>query len=218
MEYISLISAALLLMKRTRSRSTLSRKDNIIVRDLPTVPISTTFRKAKTTDMEAVHGLIRKLAKYENCLDKVQVTLNDLISHHSSLKFDVIIAEICENSASKSAKTAAETTAQTPAKTSAPKIIGFAFFYFGFNTFVGRTVFLDDLFVVEKYRCHGIGAALMSRVAEYALKNGAKRMEWLSFRWNQLANTFYKNKIQACSNDHLMYWRFTELERLAGRR
>ena len=87
-------------------------------------------------------------------------------------------------------------------------IVGFALFSYGYSTWVGRTLALDDLFVAERFRGRGIGGRLLAFVAEQAF-SGAKRMEWLSFKRNSRANAFYESR-GAERQDALYYWRLPE--------
>nr|CAD7397010.1 unnamed protein product [Timema cristinae] len=45
-------------------------------------------------------------------------------------------------------------------------IVGYAIYYFSYSTWVGRCVYLEDLYVIPKYRKQGVGAALFTRVAK----------------------------------------------------
>ena len=48
------------------------------------------------------------------------------------------------------------------------KPAGYALFFDYFSTWTGRGLFLEDLFVREKFRGRGIGRALLAEVAEPA--------------------------------------------------
>ena len=70
--------------------------------------------------------------------------------------------------------------------------VGYAIYFFTYSTFLMRpTLYLEDIFVLPAERRHGIGKALMRRLAEVAIQAGCGRMEWQVLDWNQLARRFY---------------------------
>ena len=70
---------------------------------------------------------------------------------------------------------------------------GFAMFYQTFSTFLGVPgMYLEDLFVLPKFRRHGLGTLLLTRLAQVADDRGYGRMEWSVLDWNELAIGFYK--------------------------
>ena len=178
----TLLSVAMYLRRTQSNRPTCT--------DVPRTKDYTTALATTVEDLTAVHALILDLAAFEDSVDKVEVSLDDLIQDQT--QFHVMLAKDETNS-----------------------IVGFGFFSFGYSTWKGRTLSLDDLFVGAAFRNQGVGGLLMAAIAKYGLQHNVKRMDWLSFRWNTPANDFYTHKIQALSNDHLIYWRLQDLERLA---
>ncbi len=70
---------------------------------------------------------------------------------------------------------------------------GFAMFFQTFSTFVGRPgMYLEDLFVVPKWRGRGLGRMLLAHLARIAVDRGYGRMEWSVLDWNQLALRVYR--------------------------
>ena len=70
---------------------------------------------------------------------------------------------------------------------------GFALYFFNFSTFLAKPgLYLEDLFVSEAWRRHGVGRALLSRLARIAIDRGCGRMEWSVLEWNELALGFYR--------------------------
>jgi ribosomal protein S18 acetylase RimI-like enzyme len=55
-----------------------------------------------------------------------------------------------------------------------------------------RVCVVDQLYTHEKYRRHGIGLALMRRIAEKAIKRGCFRMEVSATKDNKISNAFYR--------------------------
>ncbi|GGK08530.1 GNAT family N-acetyltransferase [Pseudomonas matsuisoli] len=54
------------------------------------------------------------------------------------------------------------------------------------------TVVLKELFVADEYRSNGYGAALLRRVAAWALIKGAARLKWDVLVGNHRAEAFYQ--------------------------
>ncbi len=71
---------------------------------------------------------------------------------------------------------------------------GFALYFFNYSTWRGRAgVYLEDLFVRPRFRGHGIGKALLGRVAAVAVERECARLQWQVLDWNQPAIDFYKS-------------------------
>ncbi|MCZ9852367.1 GNAT family N-acetyltransferase [Brachyspira hyodysenteriae] len=70
--------------------------------------------------------------------------------------------------------------------------VGHAVFFETFSTFVGRHgLYLDDLYVNEKYRGFGYGKKLFEEVAKIALNRNCGRLEWQCLDWNKSSIDFY---------------------------
>ena len=70
--------------------------------------------------------------------------------------------------------------------------VGMALWYYTFSTFTGRPdIFLEDLFVEPQHRGTGIGLALLRRLAQQAVTDSCRRVEWRVLNWNQPAIEFY---------------------------
>ncbi len=70
---------------------------------------------------------------------------------------------------------------------------GFALFFQSFSTFVGLPgLHLEDLFVVPRWRGHGLGRRLLSHLAGIAVARGYGRMEWSVLDWNESAIAVYR--------------------------
>ena len=129
-----------------------------------------TIREAKREDMPSVLKLINELAQYENHLDDVEVTVEDL--EHEGFdngNFKCFVADVDGS------------------------IEGMALVYFRFSTWKGRTVHLEDLIVREKMRGTGLGGALYSRVVQYGHEHDVRRIEWVVSERNKNAIEFYEN-------------------------
>lgn len=129
------------------------------------------IRKAGPEDMEGVHALVRELAIYEKAEN--EVTTNPAIYRRDGFGdnplFECFVAEETEG-----------------------EIIGIALFYFGYSTWKGKMLYLDDLVISEAHRRKGIGRKLIDRLVQYALEKGAHMMKWQVLTWNTPAIEMYK--------------------------
>ncbi|HET9651440.1 MAG TPA: GNAT family N-acetyltransferase [Usitatibacter sp.] len=74
------------------------------------------------------------------------------------------------------------------------KAVGFALFFTTFSTFLCKPgLYLEDLFVEPAHRGHGIGKALLARLAALARERGCGRLEWRVLDWNQPSIDFYQS-------------------------
>jgi GNAT superfamily N-acetyltransferase len=72
--------------------------------------------------------------------------------------------------------------------------VGYACYYFTYSTFLARpTLFLEDIFVPDQYRRHGIGSMLLMFCVAEAQKRECGRMEWNVLDWNADAIDFYES-------------------------
>jgi GNAT superfamily N-acetyltransferase len=129
-------------------------------------------RAAKISDVTAIHALIIELAVFEREPDAVINTI-------SSLEADLFVNKRCFAEVSELEG----------------EVVGFALYFFGYSTWKGRTLYLEDIYVKESYRKHGIGQALFNTIVEIAKREGVRRMDWQVLEWNTPAIAFYeKNK------------------------
>ena len=116
-------------------------------------------------------ALIRELATYEKKPDKAVVTETDLLrdAFGPAPKFRALIAEWDGTAA------------------------GYASFFYFYSTFQGRAaLFLEDLFVLDKFRGKGIGKALLVSVCKLAVEEGCFGLRWEVLDWNRPAIQFYE--------------------------
>lgn len=72
------------------------------------------------------------------------------------------------------------------------EIAGYVTYFFTYYTWVGKSIYMDDLYVKEKYRSNRIGSLLINRVITFAKENNCNRMRWQVSNWNTQAIDFYK--------------------------
>ena len=125
------------------------------------------IRPATEQDFESILGLIKELALFEKAPEKVTNTVEQMKAEQAH--FQAWVAQKNDG-----------------------EIIGFALFYFVYYTWVGKSLYLDDLYVKETYRGHKIGSKLLDKVIEIGRLNNCKRIRWQVLNWNKPAIDFYK--------------------------
>ncbi len=129
------------------------------------------IRVATIQDAALLRTMIRELAAYEKELEFVTIREEDLAQDGfgENPRFHALIAEWDHQPA------------------------GYALFFGYYSTWVGRGLFLEDLFVREAYRGHGIGKALLAKVARIAVDEHCYGIHWEVLDWNEPAIEFYKS-------------------------
>jgi ribosomal protein S18 acetylase RimI-like enzyme len=129
------------------------------------------IRKAAATDSNEILGLIKELAVFEKQPDAVILSEVELIKSAFSENpwVYIFVAKIDT------------------------KVVGMALYYYGFSTWKGRSLHLEDLIVNENYRKLGIGKALMNQVLQIAKTEKVERMSWEVLDWNEPAIKFYES-------------------------
>jgi len=158
-----------------------------------------TIRLATAADAATIHGFIVALAVYEKEPDAVEVTPTVLAAQMASAPppFECLLAEV-DGAA-----------------------VGCALFFQTYSTWRGRTgLHLEDIFVNSSHRRHGIGRALVARLAALAIARGCARVEWAVLDWNTPAIEFYR-RLGGTPLDEWTTWRLpdaavTALARAAG--
>jgi GNAT superfamily N-acetyltransferase len=127
------------------------------------------IRPATHSDAALLRTMIRELAEFEGQLEFVTIREEDLArdGFGERPRFRALIAE-WEGQAA-----------------------GYAFFFGYYSTWVGRGLFLEDLFVREPFRGRGIGKALLAAVARIAVDEGCYGIHWEVLDWNEKAIALY---------------------------
>jgi GNAT superfamily N-acetyltransferase len=73
------------------------------------------------------------------------------------------------------------------------KPAGFAVFFQSYSTFAGRRgLYLEDIYVGEAFRNHGIATALLKYIAKVAVERDYGRVEFTVLLWNTVAIEFFE--------------------------
>ena len=72
------------------------------------------------------------------------------------------------------------------------RLVGYALYFYTYSSFLAKpSLYLEDLFVLEKYRKLGVGFSLFRKCVDIAQAEGCGRMEWAVLTWNERAMSFY---------------------------
>jgi GNAT superfamily N-acetyltransferase len=83
------------------------------------------------------------------------------------------------------------------------KILGAVIYFFAYYTWVGKSLYLDDLYVKPEYRRRKVGSMLLKRVFELAALENCKRLRWQVLNWNKDAISFYEKRGATISDEWL---------------
>ena len=126
-----------------------------------------TIRKASTQDFPAILSLIKELAEFEKAPEKVTNSVGQMENEKDL--FGCFVAETEESG-----------------------IAGMALYFFAYYTWVGKSLYLDDIYVKKEFRGHKIGTELLKKVFEVANEEGCKRVRWQVLNWNKPAIEMYR--------------------------
>jgi GNAT superfamily N-acetyltransferase len=138
------------------------------------------IRDATAADVGTLLSLVRELATYEKKPHAVKATEADLLrdGFGPERRFEARIAILDGEP------------------------VGFALFFADYSTWEGRPgLFLEDLFVAQRARRHGVGRALLADLARTAVARGWGRLNLNVLTWNP-ARAFY----HALGFEHMEEW------------
>jgi GNAT superfamily N-acetyltransferase len=129
-------------------------------------------RAARADDFVPLWELMREFAVYER-LEKEFTGSPDALARHvlgdAWPRVDCLVAEVDGERA------------------------GFAICFGVISTFWAKPIlWLEDIFVAERFRGRGAGYALLKAVAALAVERGCPRVDWVVLDWNQPAIDFYE--------------------------
>lgn len=136
------------------------------------------IRKATEEDFPAILSLIKELAAFERSPEKVTNTVGQM--KNEKHLFDSFVAE-----------------------TETGEIVGMAVYFFAYYTWVGKSLYLEDIYVKESFRRSRIGSALMKEIFEVARAENCKRVRWQVLSWNQSAIEMYRKSGAVIDNEWL---------------
>ncbi len=126
------------------------------------------IRPANTADYPTIHALMLEFALFQKTPEKVTITVNQMIKDKDFFKSYVV--------------------------TDKGTIIGFASYYLSYNSWTGKSLYLDDIYLTPAARGMNIGNRIMDKLASIAKSNDCTKMRWLVSKWNESAIGFYKKR------------------------
>lgn len=129
------------------------------------------FRKAEKKDLKLVISFAKKLAEHVDLMEEVNINEDDF----SKWVFD-------------------EKTANVIFLIKDGKEIGFALYLYLFASFNCKpTLYLEDIYIDEKYRNRGYGKLIFKQLAKIAKENDLNRIEWTCLDENKKGLVFYNS-------------------------
>ena len=126
---------------------------------------------ASENDVPAIIALMREFAEFEKLLDSLEVTAEKL--HRALFGENPFVRCLLAFDGAKP--------------------VAYALFYPHFASFRGEiSVYLEDIYISENYRQHGLGKILLKEIARAGRKIGAVRMDFQVLDWNVSAINFYQ--------------------------
>nr|XP_032834533.1 diamine acetyltransferase 2-like [Petromyzon marinus] len=160
-------------------------------------------RQAAERDCADIVRLIKELVTYEKLLGQVDITEEDLRRDGFGGKplFHCLVAEVQHQ------------------HQQGAMLIGYALFYDTYCTWVGRSAYLEGLYVTTEFRGRGVGKDLLRKVAEVCRLNGCVRLTLSVLDWNAPAMDFYRARgasdLTAAEGWHLVRFQGAALASLA---
>jgi GNAT superfamily N-acetyltransferase len=125
------------------------------------------IRIGEKKDLPAVYGLIKDLAMFEKAPDSVTNTIERMEKEQAFFHF--FVAEF------------------------KGEIVGMALYFFAYYSWVGKSLYLDDLYVKPAHRGKRIGIELLKKIYQVALDEDCQRLRWQVLDWNTEAVKLYQS-------------------------
>lgn len=132
----------------------------------------TLIRPATPDDAQTIIALVQALAIYEKePLSSVKITPEDVLrdGFGPQKRFEALIALLDDEP------------------------VGFALYFHNYSTWEGRAgIYVEDLFVLERARGHGLGRQLITALAKIADARGCKRLDLNVLDWNPTRDFYHR--------------------------
>lgn len=145
------------------------------------------IRKSTTKDFQSILSLIKEHAVFSKANEKVTNTVEQM--QKDKALFKCLVAENQRN-----------------------EIIGIALYYITYSSWVGKSIYLDDLFIKESFREKGVGSIFMNQIIKTAKTMNCNRIRWHVLNWNKTAIDFYKKQGAISAEEDLITYDLTKKE------
>ncbi|KAM9440918.1 diamine acetyltransferase 2b [Clarias gariepinus] len=137
-------------------------------------------RAARQEDCTDIQRMIMELAVYEKMADQVKISHEELQRDGFGPNpfYQCLVAEVPEELKSEHGHTT----------------VGYALYFYTYSTWKGRSIYMEDLYVMPEFRGRGIGKGLMSSVARVCVEQQCVRLQFSVLNWNKPSLDFYLNK------------------------
>jgi len=126
-----------------------------------------TIRAFNEKDLEAIFEIIKQWAIYEKALDQLTNSIKQMRDEKDS--FNCLVAENEDK-----------------------KIVWIAMYCFVYYSWVGKSMYLEDITVDQNFRRQGIGTMLLNEIFKVAESNKCNRLRWQVLDWNEPAIKMYE--------------------------
>jgi diamine N-acetyltransferase len=133
------------------------------------------IRQAEVRDYAALHHLMKEFSIFIKTPEKFKITIEQMLKEREYIHS--LVAEDDDHA-----------------------IVGYATYFMAYYTWSGKSMYLDDLYVVDTCRGAGIGTRLIEGVIAKARQEECAKLKWQVTRWNRPAIAFYK-KLGAVIDD-----------------
>ena len=130
--------------------------------------MTVTIRKIDERDFLVLISLFKEFALFEKLPEKMTNSVEQMLREKEYLRGFVAVNDVDE-------------------------IVGYATYFFGYYTWIGKSLYMDDLYVRPDFRGAGVGTKLISEVIAFAKAENCKKLRWQVSEWNQPAIDFYKS-------------------------
>lgn len=72
------------------------------------------------------------------------------------------------------------------------ELAGYVSHFFAYYTWIGKSLYMDDLYVKPAFRGQGVGTQLLATIFDFARANQCRKVRWHVSDWNTKAQVLYK--------------------------